>query len=541
MELTKDYLYKNDKVVLLVCDFYETTQIPQSMFDIKTNLAMFPIANLPVIDYILKSLSDQNLKNVILAGKNLDSILKYLQTTVYLSTLNIRTLLGNHGSMGDILRGLYDIGFEFSDLIVMYANHYTNAPIGKVLKRHKKNKNYPITIFLHGTNSNDINTHIYAIHDSHLVHYQKSNDGTINSADLMDAAKPYKTIEINTSYSAPTIAVISNQIFHLFSENFDFANFGDFLQGVLASPIYNFQIKVITENDLKKTSDFKLETEIVTQLFDTPYSSLVAENLYSTDNKDNFYSLEINTLLDYYKMNSEVATKGISTFKLSKSPECIKGNIKDTITVLNSFVGEKSYIEANLNNCIVWENCTVKEDGNDLIFFEDGKSFTAFHLEVEPAVLSSDNETVMKPTNDTFFDDFLDFMVSSMRNSKIYDVNLNSILKQINLLRIVWNASRDELIEAFALFFSEKLDLDSLEESISRISIFFGILAEFIISEQDEIFLMSCIYENLRDLGINDTVRAQIFFSFAFLFVESNIVEKPIVKKYNKMHKEGIF
>lgn len=544
MELTKEFIYNNDKIILLACDFYETKQIPEDVFKIKDNIAMFPIVNLPLINYILKNLISQNFKNVILAGKRMKSIIKYLQKTKFFSTMNIRIFNTDGSSLGDIIRGLDQKGFEFKDLIVMYANHYSNIPLQKLLRKHKKSKGNIMTVLVHETNSNDANTHVYAMKNNNLIYYEKTCDGKIESSELLAAFKGSKRMEINTSFSSPTIAVLSSQMFPIFTENFDFQNLGDFIIGVLASPLYNCKIGIFSSDELRKSSDdVNLCQEVVKNFYESPMSSApTKETLFTSQEPICLYSNEIVTLLDYFKMNSDVAERAYSTFKLQKSPECIKGSLKDSISIFNSFIGEKSHIEGNLKNCIVWDNCQVLDDCEGHIFFSNGMVFNSFYLESVPnsdQTSGSQNDRMSK--NDTFFEDFNEYLSSCMYHPKFFDMNLDDILKQINLLRIVWNASRNELIEAFAIFFSEKIDLECLEESVSRSTVFFGILIRYVNTMQDQEFLMNCFYDNLKDMDIDDDLRAQLFFSFAYLFVENGIVHKPVVKKFNKMHKAGIF
>ena len=67
MELTKEFLYTKDKHILLICDYYRTPQIPQIIYEIKNNIATFPIFNLPLIEY-KKNLFD--VKLIIYQKKN---------------------------------------------------------------------------------------------------------------------------------------------------------------------------------------------------------------------------------------------------------------------------------------------------------------------------------------------------------------------------------------------------------------------------------------------------------------------------------------
>lgn len=547
MELTKEYLYNRDKIVLLVCDFYETSQIPPSIFDIKDNLALFPIVNVPLIDYILNNLLDQHFKNVIISGRQIDSVISYLETTKYKETMNIRCFRCEGNSLGDIFRSIDDNGFEFKELIVMYANHYTNISLGKLLKKHKKSKNTIMTLFVHETQSNDTSTHLYALQNGIVLYYEKTNNNKVSVSDIIGISKNNKHIEVCTLYSGPTMAVVSGSIFPLFTENFDFTNLGDFMIGILAAGIYNYKMYLLTEDELAKINgDRGVATEYSTQYYsiDPSYSGAIyTETVYCSEEPENYYSFEINTLFDYYKMNSDVAKKTFSIFKLQKQPDFIKGNIKHEKEISNSFVGESSSIEGNLKNCIVWENCHVCGDYEGYILCNNGKTYNFCYLE-SFTPLSAGEEDEFNPENiknETFFNDFNSYLNSCIYSPKFSNLDLNDVFQQISLLRIVWNASKTEVVEAFSYFFIDSIDFSYLEDSISKCSIFFGILAEFIKTKDDQEFLMSVIYDHLIEHELTDGVRAQIFFSFAYLFVENSIIDKSVVKKYNKMHKVGKF
>lgn len=545
MDLDKKYLYNREKIVLLICDFYETSQIPQSMYEIKDNLALFPVANVPLIEYILANLVDQHFKNVIIAGNSIESVMKHLKTTRFSEMLCIRMLRSDGHSLGDVFRTIDRLGFEFSDLIVMYANHYTNVSLNRLLRLHKKAKSTIMTLFVHSSDSNDVNTHLYATHRSEVLYYEKTRNASVSTQDIISCARIHKHIEVSTAYSSPTIAVVSSSIFPLFAEHFDFETLGDFMMGVLSAGIYNFKIQMATQNDLaNKSPEYQVSAELSTEYYtDSSYSTVYTETLYCSEEPEIHYSIEVNTLLDYYKMNNDAISKSFSIFRFPKRPECIKGNVKKSTVIYNSIVGEKSSIEGNLRNCIVWDNCHVSDDYDGYILFTNGKMFNSFHLESNPVSEPPPKEQLGPDNlkNDTFFGDFSAYLNSCIYHPKFYDLDLNDVFKQISLLRIVWNASKTEVIEAFASFFVETVDLGSLEDSISRASIFFGVLAEFVKTMDDQNRLMECMYDSLDDTDIAHATRAQVFFNYAFLFVENGIIAKSVVKKYNKMHKAGEF
>lgn len=546
MDLNREYLYNKEKIVLLVCDFYETSQIPRSMYEIKDNLALFPIANVPLIEYILANLADQHFKNVIVAGKNIESVMRHLKDTKFLETLCIRALKCDGHSLGDVFRTIDRLGLEFPDLIMMYANHYTNVSLNKLLKRHKRSKGAIMTLFTHNSDSNDINTHLYATKHGEVLYYEKTQSTKVSKQDIISCARSHKHIEVSTAYSSPTIAVISNGVFPLFTEHFDFETLGDFMVGILSAGVYSFKVQMVTQDDLLgKSPEYQVSAEFTTEYYstDSSYSTVYTETLYCSEEPEIHYSIEVNTLLDYYKMNNDVVARSFSIFRLPKRPDCIKGNVKKSTVVYNSIVGEKSSIEGNIRNCIVWDNCHVCDDYDGYILFTDGKMFNSFHLESDPPSEPSPEDYLGadKLKSDTFFGDFNAYLNSCIYHPKFYDLDLNDVFKQISLLRIVWNASKTEVIEAFASFFVDTVDPSNLEDSISRASVFFGVLAEFVKTTDDQSFLMECMYDCLSDTDISAGMKAQVFFNYAFLFVESGIIGKSVVKKYNKMHRAGEF
>lgn len=528
MELSKDYLYNREKIVLLICDFYETLQIPNTFYEIKDNLALFPVANIPLIEYILANLIDQNFKNVIITGKNIESVIKHIKTTKFIKYMNIRVLKSNGSCLGDIFREIHSFEYEFWDLIVMYANHYTNIPLGKLIQKHRKATDTIMSILVHKIETNDIHTHVYVTKDNSICNYEKVQGNKLNSQEILSLVKDKKTLQIATCYSGPTVAVISNQVFSIFNENFDYENLGDFVSGMLSSGLYNYKFQLITQDQFERGNQ-----------------NVCAHSAYGDDKADVsqelYYSREIITLLDYFKINNDVLKMSSKVFRMPQAPDFVKGDVKKVHNIENSVIGEKSSVEGKLKNCIVWENCHIVDDFDDFIIITNGKMYNMFHLEMD-AVIEEKEEMeseVQMEKKETFFDDFTDYLMSVSKILDPNDINPNGVFKQISLLRIVWNASKQEVIEAFAFFFIESLDIDNLENSISKACAFFPVLVEFIQMIEDQELLLECMHWNLHEVEFG--LKTQIFFNYAFLMVEAGIIDKLVVKKYNKMYKNGQF
>jgi NDP-sugar pyrophosphorylase family protein len=626
MDLNKEFLYNNDKIILLFCDFYETSQIPQSMFDIKDNITLFPIVNIPLIEFILTNLEQQKFRNIVLVGSKIDSLVEYISNTRFIDSLNIRILRSFGSSLGDTFREIDQLGYEFKDLIVMYANHYTNVPLNRLLKKHKQCKDNLMTIFSYPYKSNNTSVHVYATHKNNIIFYAKTTNGKMDSSEVAALSAEYKTFNIDTSASSPTIAVVSNDIFSLFTENFDYNTFGDLISGILATKLYSYKFQIVNEDDLQKSSSkssqvqqnqsqddsnfnngimknilHNVQSEIIKQTskeiahrpkihkdedadstFDDCIAALsetltlngktriysntpdndVSEETFNrsyqrcTDHSDLFqpkkdneykstctyYSREINTVLDYYNFNRDL----LNDSTIIKVPDdivhSILGEVEPSITVESSTVGPSSSIAASITNCIVWDNCQVQEVFSDYIVIGNDMKINVFHLESdgqESQELGSTQASTRNAQSNTFFEDFSHLLCSNVATAQFYDIDITSINKEISLLRIVWNASRHELIEAFANFFVSVLNSENLEDSISRASVYFGILSKNVISKEDGELLMECMYDNLSEYDLD--FKVQVLFNYGYLFVQDNIVDKSVVKKYNKMYKAGTF
>ncbi|ELA42738.1 uncharacterized protein VICG_00053 [Vittaforma corneae ATCC 50505] len=542
MDLSKDYLYNREKIVLLICDFYETSQIPISMLEIKDNIALFPVANIPLIEYILTNLMDQQLKNVVVAGNRIESIIDHIKTTKFFKYMNIRALKSNGNCLGDIFREIHNYEYEFLDLVIMYANHYTNVPLDKLIARHRNSKNTIMTVFTHKIDTNDIYTHIYATKDGVICYYQKVSGIKANSEDMLKILKENQSLYIHTCYSSPTIAIISNPIFSIFTDNFDYANLGDFIVGMIASGIYNYKFQMVTQDDLKKQHAANHHEPVGSGRHYKENSCMEGclGGEGSNEDPECYYSKEIITLFDYFRINDDVLKMSSSVFRLPQTPNYVKGHVKKLHRIENSVIGEKSSVEGSLRNCIVWENCHIVNDLDDFIIITNGRMFNVFHLECEARIDSPEtNSQEQFHKKETFFDDFNDYLNSLIDSSDLDELKFDDVFKQISLLRIIWNASRQEVIEAFAFFFIESIDFEDLENSVSKASWFFGILPEFVQTMDDQELLMECIHWNLHEVEFG--LKTQIFFNYAFLLVEAGIIEKAVVKQFNKMHKSGTF
>lgn len=547
MEITRDFMYNKSRMVLLVCDFYETSQIPVTAYEIIDNLALFPVANLPIIEYILSNLYAQDFKHVIISGKNIDSVLKYIDGSRFKYLMNIRSFRCNGSCLGDIFRSLDELNYEINNMVVMYGNHFSNVPLKKLLKKHKKSNNNLLTVFAHENYSNDVCSNLYVNKSEKIVHFEKNVSKSVDSDEMQDLIKNHKSVTMSSHLSAPTFAVLASEVPRIFTENFDYRNLTDLMVGILAAGVFNFDFQLVTPDDFLNTQQdiCQLETtEVTTEIYQDgdSISTFITESVYNTPLQLNStYSKEVNTLLDYFNFNLDVLQCDASLFGLASQPESLKGSISSFDNIQNSVVGSKSHVYGTLKNCIVWDNCDLTENYYDQIIFSDNSKYSLFHLNVTLAdtlAQSAEGQQTQKK-NETFFDDINDYLTDTLKIHKPENINLTNVFKQISLMRIVWNASRSEFLEAFAYFLAETIDENKMEESMSLASVFFGVLDEYCQTEEDQEVFMQALHDILSEYPLE--VKTQIFFNYAFLLVDDGIIDKSLVKKYTKMHKNGLF
>jgi len=586
MKITKQYVHNSENVVIIVCDHYSTSQIPQNMCNISGNLALFPVANTSIIDLILLNLLEQQFHNIILAGTKLTPIITHIQDSSIYSQMNIGWLEYSGESIGDLFRTIDDLRFEFNNLILIFGNHYTNLPFNNLLKKHNKHKKEDkilATFYVHEHHSNSINKHIYVTENNQLLKYILTASKSLDLADFTSLCKSAQNVMTYVSYSSPSIAIFSNQIFSIFTENFDYHSLGDFITGTLSSDALDFKIKLFTEHDFSlRKKGIICSTEV-----NEYHKNGVCyyEEIHRCNIKENgkIYNREITTLLDYYNFNKDVGINPL-TVKLPGGTIAANNVLKMWMGMNESFIGKSCEILGKIQNTIVWDHCSVPDDCENVIIYSDGLMIDINHLESSMSCEKEDYKEEKRST--TFFEDIYELLHSRMQevrrkehrsenrngndrngsdrggndrehsradhnehsraisddsqqcHSLQYDkIDLQDVYKQICLLRIIHHASEAEVIEAFASYFVEMTDANNLEDSFSKITVYFGVLKLFINDGEGEIRLMDAILEGLCEYECD--LKAQILFNFGFLLVQENVISKKTVKEYTRRYKLG--
>ncbi|KAH9411475.1 hypothetical protein HK407_05g08500 [Ordospora pajunii] len=541
----KKYIRENREIVLLIYDFYETRHIPTKMTNLKKNLSLFPVANVPLLEYILSSLYDQQFFNVILAGSGCEEVISHAIKIDVSGKMNIATLDCDGKSLGDLMRHIDENGLDFDDLLVIYANHYTNYPLRSILERHRKGKDVIMTLFLHPSESNSNVSHLYGFNGEEVVFYSKCVNDVYDGRKVVNAVLDNGAIEFTAGLSSPTIAVVSSKIFPLFTENFDFGTLGDLVKGVLAFNAYSFKVMCCVQGQ--------------TDVMEEEISGM------SIGKNGGFYSKEIVTLYDYFKFNEDVREgKAVDLRKFRwrgtdrfQSFVQVQSNffvdepsepdielyepISNTVVgcdlkfamnhfIRDSVVGHGCFIGGNVNRCIVWDDVCIENDFMDHIMYSEGQTFHCSHLEEDEG-----EEDYCSKERTSFFDDVLAYMMEVAHRDDVEEIGIEDVVKQITLLRIVWNASEVDLIEAFSMFLVEVVEEEDVDGSTIKGSMFFPVIEEHMYEIEMQEMLMSLVLQGLSEYPKG--VRRNVVNRYGYLLFGDGIISRSVLKKYSTLVK----
>lgn len=514
----KSFIRTYKKIVLLSCDYYDTKHFPTEMIEAKGNLALFPIANIPLIDYIINSLISQSFINIILCGNSISKILEHVKNK-FGNKINI-ICQENESNLGDILRFFNDVNYELNDMLILYANHFTNFNLNILYDEHKS-KGYLATYYIHKNNSNSQVKHFYGTKNDEVVFYERVINDKINFKNVKEKIKQHRTVKFNYKGSSPNIAVISPKVFQLFTNNFDFYTLGDLLESILAFNPFNFKIGFIDS------------------------SKIILPSL------KNVYNKEIITLYDYYMFNEDSAkfnflknenydvANTTNDLKVHKYIDSFENSIFGTnnkfelnFYVKDSFVGNRNLICGNINKCIIWDDVYINEDLNEKIVINSNLNIDVYHLEIELEV----EEVIEQRGN--FFDNIINYLSECDKKMDV-KANIDKITTQVNLIKISWNASIADFIEAFVIFLVTTVNEDDMEESTINASLFFPLLEGNVKGVEEQETLLALLYKLLTDRDYE--FKKQVLFRYGFLLIEDGIITKNILKKYKKMLKMGVF
>lgn len=500
---------------------------------------LLEVGEVRFIDAVLCNLALQGFMNVLLVGRQTEALQNYLDGSFYAGMMNITVFLTYGESVGDALRELESTGLELTDAIVMNACTYTNVDLNTLLKAHRQTRPRNIaTVFLLEDTLPRSDVHAYGTVGRDLVYYQEIGAGGIDTDEVFGLLDYHPTISMNMNGCPPSVAVLSDMAFAIMADNFDYQSIGDLLAGVLACKLYDNKIQVFGEWDLwevncpRPGNDTAREDRLILHPegdTEPARPSLIYYREVLTEKDRRTFSEEWKN--NAFGTNAEQITAMVKQMhKYESNAQRVLG--KNTVSKFRS-----GYIDIYMYA----EDLPLGSPGEHIA----PPAPSPLDLYLLPSSIeiqiddSSDSEASHGQPNDTFFDNIFCLLHRHVTTAGFYDKDMADVYKQISLLRIVWNASKIEIIEAFGFFLIDMLDTENLEESISKASVFFSVLRNFIDDREDEELLLDSIYSSMPNMQAD--LKARVLFNYGFLFIEDDIIDKSVIRKYNKLYKAGKF
>ncbi|KAF7683153.1 Translation initiation factor eIF-2B subunit epsilon [Astathelohania contejeani] len=560
--------FKPQNRVLLICDYYYSRHIIKDLLDKKGNLALFPIANKPLIEYILENLYKNNLKTVYLAGgEALNSINEYLENSVYAKKMSIKIIDNESMTFGDMIRCIDEQGHKYDslmeNLLVMFANTFTNLNLTTLIEHHRRNKkkdsSVVMTVLLqpHGAINSEIP--VYGMNGDEVIYYKTMKAKEELDIDFLDIFEKHGTISIEASYNIPHVFVVSAEIFPLFAENFDFHRIDELMQELTRSSIYTYKVKAVKYETPEKPKEIKAkpketktkqktEKQITKNKKKNTQEELI--NLFDkmglTDVTPYIHS--INTLWDYKQMNFDALANKLYTSNNDShssdnytsdnytSDNCIIGDDVKILpeSVLNeSIIGDSCVIKGRINGCVLWDGAVVLEDDvvySDCVIYDNGVVVCCVPVIEES---SEEEEEPEVKTQSSFFDDLREYLYEKAKGGAPTPSLIAEMAQQVSLLRIVWNASPTDLTEIFAEFVVDMFNPEDPDNSTINASLFFPILKGHTKDVLVQEGLMSLIFDLLVDVEYE--TRKHAVLQYGFLLLEEGVINKKTIRKYQRL------
>ncbi|XP_023947314.2 translation initiation factor eIF-2B subunit epsilon [Bicyclus anynana] len=505
---------ENDKEnvvqAVVIMDVFNNNFVPISK---SKPMGLFPVAGVPLIDYVLESLVSGGVGEAILfccqdATKIKDHIKKCKEDKVPWTLMMEVQIMSSDicQTMGDVMREIDAAAMVRGYFVLLGVNTITNINFAALLEQHKqtckKDKGAAMTLVYkevaweHPLISNDKtlllaadgNTHKVLMHEKYKP---KSKEASVSLP--LEIVLQHSEVKLHHNLVDANIALCSPSVPPLFSDNFDFQTRSDFIHGILinedilASTLYYTLIK--EHQYAAAITNWKTYQTVCRDILHNWAYPLSIEagsfykNSYMFMGNHNFR--KINSTLSRLCLLKEEVLIGEDTHIsdmsiISKSMignNCKIGNnveirgshimdnvvVKDNSKILNSFID---------NNCTVGENSNIEGviAGANVCIDADSKYkghiFEEMNTENDKTLLKSTSESGTEWENESSKDgedEFVGFEKEWSDSESCYssDSSAESTLPDSPVPEDT-NIFLQEVIDSLARGYEEKLKCDYL-------------------------------------------------------------------------------
>lgn len=359
-------------------------------------LALFPLANKPLLAYTLDFLSSSGVQQIYVYCCHCSPQIKeYLANSKWgakSSQCQITPIVSSDfTSLGDVLRDIDQKSLFETDFLLVSGDLVSNMSLQQALNEHRerrtKDKNKPLmTLLLHSCSptheTRSAEDDMIVALDSRtqqVLHYQK-----IGLTKKTKFEFPLKTllqtecsnIEFRYDFSDVGVAICSSQVPQLFTDNFDYQTKEDFIKGILINEEFlgnQIHIHTIKRDFAARISTLHMYDTIskaVMSRWIYPYvpdnSFETSENQFSKKKESNSPPLS-SKLYRHLRRNvyiGDIKSLGKDT---SIEDNCVIGHdtvIGNNCKIRNSIIGFGCVIGdgVNIEGCYLWSDVTVKNN-----------------------------------------------------------------------------------------------------------------------------------------------------------------------------------
>ncbi|KAJ8727005.1 hypothetical protein PYW08_015402 [Mythimna loreyi] len=422
-------------------------------------MGLLPVAGVPLINYILESLSNGGVGEVILfcckyGQKIKDYIRKCIEDkAVWSVSMEVQVMMSDTcQTMGDVMREIDAAGIIRGNFILTGVNSVTNINFASLLEQHKqickKDKGAAMTLVYkkvaweHPLISADKPIFLAADANTNkvLMHQKYKQKSTVKSISLpLEIVLNHSEVKLHHNLADASIALCSPSVPPLFSDNFDFQTRDDFIHGILineeilASSLYYTLLK--GHQYAATVTNWKTyQTVCRDVLHNWTYPITIEAGLYNQNNyitmRNHIFRAKSSTLSRSCSLEEDVLIGAQTQINdntiISKSmigKNCVIGNnvtikgshimnnvvIKDNCTVVHSFIDDNCIIEEKCvieNGTIIASNVVV-EAGSQL----KGNILESTEVEKEKTLMKSTSESTEweNESSGSGGDDFIGF------------------------------------------------------------------------------------------------------------------------------------
>lgn len=425
--MNKEQEYDATKIrkAVVIADTYTSLLSP---FSKTSNELLLPVANIPIIEYMIDFLLSNSIKEIIFIVKNNPQTLKDYIRFHFKKTFNIRVISSeNFNGVGDCLRELFTENRISYDFVLIRGLFIANFNLEKVFDLHlkareDKTKQYIMTCVMKTfKNEHAIRTNYddaVIIHDKNtnqIVQYESlkdTSDFALNANLQFRSDKPIKSFNLRYDLYDTGIDICSPDVINHFSLNFDYNDIRDDLfKNVLVSEIYldQFLLHELDPNEYcgmirNFPSYFKVSQEII----DRWAHPIVIDNINvsSKMNIDYKYSRGFNVYVDgnpQIHQSANIKGKSVIGNNSQIGQNCfvymttignnttinnntsIKGSIILTdCTIGKNVIIENSFIDSNvvIGDGFVLKDCYIGRFVN-LLDHDDRTNLTGIRISME--------------------------------------------------------------------------------------------------------------------------------------------------------------